>query len=74
MPCYKEFLIGDRSLNAVFDNTKLKECIPNYKQNISLKKGLEMILIYYKEHNFLNGIDYKYDARIDKLIKKRKWD
>lgn len=70
LPCYKEFLIGDRSLNAVFDNTKLKECIPNYKQNISLKKGLEMILIYYKEHNFLNGIDYKYDARIDKLIKK----
>lgn len=68
LPCYRDFLIGDRSLNAVFDNSKLKKCIPDYKQSITLREGLSMTLNYYKANGFLSGIDYKYDARIDKLI------
>lgn len=68
LPCYKEFLIGDRALDAVFDNSKLKKSIPDFRQSISLKDGLNKTLEYYRKNNYLDGIDYKYDARIDKLI------
>lgn len=68
LPCYKEFLIGDRSLDAVFDNSKLKSRIPDYRHGISLRKGLSMTIDFYKRNGFLSGIDYEYDGRIDKLV------
>lgn len=70
LPVYKDFLIGDRSLNAVFDNSKLKSSIPDFRQHISLKDGMTRTLDYYKENNYLSGIDYGYDGRIDRLIEK----
>ena len=68
LPCYKESLIGDRSLNAVFDNTKLKRIIPNFRQAITLEEGMRTTLNYYRKNGYLGGIDFKYDGRIDKLI------
>lgn len=69
LPCYKESLIGDRSLNAVFDNSKLKRIIPDYRQTITLEKGIKTTLEYYQKNGYLSGIDFKYDGRLDKLIK-----
>ena len=69
LPCYKDELVGDRSLNAVFDNSKLKRIIPDYRQTITLERGIRATLNYYQKNGCLDGIDYKYDGRIDKLIK-----
>lgn len=70
LPCYRDFLVGDRSLNAVFDNSKLKRCIPNFRQNIALREGMSETLNYYASNSCLNGIDYGYDGRVDKLIER----
>ena len=69
LPCYKDFLIGDRALDAVFDNSKLKKSIPDYRHSISLCQGLSTTIDYYKKNAYLSGIDYKYDGRIDKLVR-----
>lgn len=67
LPEYKGELIGDRSLNAIFDNQKIKDAIPNIKFNISLSEGLKRVISHYK-NNATYKYDYKYDARIDKLL------
>lgn len=68
LPQFKEFLIGDRSLNAQFDNSKLKNAISDYQQHVTLEEGIQKTIDYYKDHNYLSGIDYVYDACIDRLI------
>lgn len=72
MPRFKELLLGDRSLNAVFDNRKLLNIVPEAKQiledSISLGEGLARTIMSYKDNGFYGGIDYKYDAQIDRLI------
>lgn len=70
LPEYKESILGDRSLNAVFDNSKLKQLIPGFKQTISLREGIKRTLDYYRRNNNLLGYDYRYDARIDYLLNK----
>ncbi len=70
LPCFKDNLLGDRALNAVFDNSKLKRIIPDFKQSISLRDGMADTLEYYRNNSYLSGIDYKYDAQIDYLIEK----
>lgn len=68
LPCYKEQLEGDRSLNAIFDNKKLKSAIKDYRQTIDLKYGIKIAVDNYVNNNFISGIDYQFDARIDKLL------
>lgn len=68
LPEYKESILGDRSLNAVFDNSKLMELVPDFKQTIFLRDGIKRTLHFYKKHNNLLGFDYKYDARIDYML------
>lgn len=70
LPEYSEFIKGDRCLDAIFDNSKLKSVISNYKQNISLRSGILQTIDYYKNNNYLCGIDYKYDGLIDRMIAK----
>ena len=67
LPSFKGMLEGDRSLNAVFDNTKIKVAIPWLTFDVSLSDGISKILAYYNESKeFL--YDYQYDAQVDKLL------
>lgn len=67
LPEYKGELTGDRSLNAIFSNRKIKEAVPNIEFKTSLEDGIKKILSFY-ENNTKYDYDYKYDARIDKLL------
>lgn len=69
-PSIKGVLLGDRSLDAVFDNSKIKKIVPEFECTTSLEKGISQTIEYYKKNNFLNGIDYKWDAQIDRLMYK----
>lgn len=68
MPSIKGMLLGDRSLDAIFDNSKIKNAVPEFICDMSLEKGNLQTIEYYRDNNYINGIDYKWDAQIDKLI------
>ena len=72
LPEYKESLLGDRSLDGVFDTRKLLEIAPDaikvYDNALSLKDGIIKTIESYRENGYYKGIDYRYDARIDRLI------
>ena len=72
LPEYKESLLGDRSLNGIFDNSKLLMIAPKAKfilgDSISLHDGLVSTIESYKQNNYYRGIDYRYDARVDRML------
>lgn len=66
----KEFFTGDRNLDAIVDNSKIKDAVPQFKTRIPLRAGLGRTIEYYKDKNYLDGIDIKYDALCDRIIRR----
>lgn len=69
LPNYSEMVLGDRALNAVFDNSKLKNVVPGIQFEYDLNKGLDKVLEYY-EKDEISAIDYQYDGQIDYMLRK----
>jgi len=68
MPGLKGMLLEDRSLDAVFDSSKIKNAVPEFVCATPLEKGIAQTLEYYRNNSYINGIDYRWDAQMDKLI------
>lgn len=66
----RDHLIGGRSKNCVTTNEKLKTIAPHFHPLFSLKEGIEKTINFYKEHDYLGGIDYRYEGNIDRIIEK----
>lgn len=62
-------LIG-RSHSSNNSNKKIKQIVPEFKQNITLRQGIEMTYNSYLDNNYQHGIDWKFDADTDRIIKK----
>lgn len=69
LPEYKDELIGDRSLNAIFNNQKIKEAVPEVSFQTSLNEGIRRVIAYYEALSTFN-YDFRYDARIDRMLSK----
>lgn len=69
MPERKGEILGGRGINQLLDNSKIKSVVPGFKTNIPLKKGLEMTVDYYISHDYLNGIDFRFDATWDRIAR-----
>lgn len=69
-PDNRERLLGGRANNLVCSNAKLKSISPIYKSTIPLETGIRMTIDGYKANNYYDGIDYKWDAEQDRIIRK----
>lgn len=65
MPYTSDMIKGDRKLDAIFDNSKLKSDVCDLEFRCNLAQGLSEVLANYSKGN--HYIDYKYDALVDKL-------
>lgn len=70
LPNMSQQIVGGRSYSQRLDNSKIKDAVPSFMTNIHLKEGIMKTVDYYKEHNFLKGIDWKFDADLDRIIYK----
>lgn len=68
LPEFKQMLIGDRALDAVFDNSKIKDAVPQLNFSVSLDKGLDRIIDYWRKPSAL--YDYQFEGRLDALLSK----
>ena len=69
MPNYRGMLLGDRKLDAIFDNSKIKDAVPELNFSVSLNDGLDGIMSYYS--NLVSyDYDYMYDAQVDRMLSK----
>lgn len=53
------------------ENMKIKRVVPDFKETISVEDGITMTLNAYETQGYQNGIDWKFDADCDRII--RKW-
>lgn len=60
---------GDKSRNMIFDNTKIKELVPEFKGNMAFEQQIPECIEFYnkKEHQI---VDYIWEGRIDRIIYK----
>lgn len=65
----KEMLLGGRACDLVCSNTKLKSVVPEFHSTINLEKGIQMTLDWYRNNDYYQGFDYRWDAEQDRIIK-----
>ena len=61
-------LIGDKANSVVFDNSKLKKLVPDFKAEISAKEGIKRTVEYILEHEQYQNEDEEFDQWCDKVI------
>lgn len=67
-PEKKGEIIG-RSLDSIVDNSKIKNVVPSYRTSYSLNEGIAKTVNAYRSQNYQRGIDWKFDADTDRIIK-----
>ena len=63
-------LLGGRSIDAIISNVKIQNAVLNFHQTYNLKQGIKKTIEAYKLQNYQLGIDWKFDADTDRIIKK----
>ena len=70
-------LLGGRCMDvmcspeeAKLANQKIKTVVPEFHQTIGLEKGVKLTLDAYRNQNYQRGIDWRFDADTDRIIKK----
>ena len=61
-------LIGDKANSVIFDNSKLKSVVPDFKAEISAAKGIEMTVRNILAHPEYQHEDKEFDMWCDKVI------
>lgn len=65
---YEGSLTGDKSVSVVFDNSKLKRAVPEFKPVISFAEGVRIALDYVLTHPECQKDDPEFDQWCDKVI------
>lgn len=63
-----ESLLGDKSHSMVFDNSKIKRAVPEFKAVIPFSKGAEEILAWYDADAGRRTVDEAFDRQLDRMI------
>lgn len=61
-------LLGDKAHSVIFDNTKIKTLVPEYKAVIPYHEGCRETLTWYRENPANQIIDLSLSDKMDKLI------
>jgi len=61
-------LIGDKSNSVVFDNSKIKLYIPNFKCEVNWADGLRRSLVWFEAHPEFQTVDKDANVLWDKII------
>lgn len=64
-------LLGDKSANVCFDNTKLKRLVPGFCARISMAEGLRASVAYMLSHPEAQTPDPAFDAWCDRVLAAR---
>jgi nucleoside-diphosphate-sugar epimerase len=68
-PDYTGTLLGDKSHSVMFDNSKIKQFVPDYCATIPFNIGIKQTLNWFTEKPERQKIDHQTEALSDKIIK-----
>ncbi len=61
-------LLGDKAHSVIFDNTKLRRVVPDYRATIPFARGADEILAWYGADPARRAVDAGIDALMDRII------
>jgi len=61
-------LLGDKKWSLCFDNSKIKNIVPEYKATISFREGIIQTIDLYKKNLDYQIINHSLNAQVDHLI------
>ncbi len=61
-------LIGDKANSVVFDNSKLKRAVPDFRPTVRFEQGIRDTIAHILAHPELQREDPEFDAWCDKII------
>ena len=61
-------LLGDKAHSMVFDNTKIKRVVPDYRATIPFARGAEEIMAWYDADPSRRTVDRALDTLMDEII------
>ena len=67
---YKGVLLGDKGLDREFDNTKIKSVVKEFNATTKFEDGIKETINYFINKPSEQQIDYVWDGRVDRTIKK----
>jgi nucleoside-diphosphate-sugar epimerase len=70
LPEFSGILCGDKGINMLFDNSKIKAVVPEFKTSIYFADGIKETLLYFKKHKELQIVNFTFEGRIDYLCAK----
>lgn len=67
-PDYTGTLLGDKSVSAIFDNSKVKRLVPDFRPEIPYREGIKKTLAWFEADPARQLVDPATDAFIERLI------
>jgi nucleoside-diphosphate-sugar epimerase len=61
-------LLGDKAHSMVFDNSKLRSVVPDYRATIPFEQGAREIVDWYDADPSRRVVDADFDALVDRLV------
>lgn len=68
-PDYTGTLLGDKSVSAIFDNSKIKRLVPEFEARIAFKDGIKRVLDWFEADPSRQRVDAATDAFIEQLVR-----
>jgi nucleoside-diphosphate-sugar epimerase len=65
-------LIGDKSNSAVFDNSKIRHLVPDFRCEVSWAEGVRRAIAWHRAHPEFQTVDAEFDAVMDRIV--RSWE
>lgn len=67
-PSYTGTLLGDKSVSAIFDNSKIKRFVPEFNASTPYAQGIREVLAWFEADTSRQIIDLDTNAFIEKLV------
>jgi len=61
-------LIGDKAHSMLFDNTKIRALVPDFRTTVTFDEGARRILNHYDANPQLQQVDPELDAAFDRMV------
>ncbi len=68
MPDFRGRLIGDASVSSVFDTTKIKRFVPEFRATMPFAEGIKRTIAWFDADPARQQVDAETDARWDRVI------
>lgn len=61
-------LLGDKAVSSVFDNSKIKQLVPDFAATVSFSEGIKRTVAWFEAHPERCTVDTAWNEQMDRII------